>query len=366
MSRRTATISARQLMLLKLTGITGTVFLGAVSLITTLAGAQGFIAVLGGGLLSVLVVYMAVTLGRRFPRLTPFEYARTIYGRWLGSLLGLSIVIFNLTSSTLVLRALGDFLITAVLPDTPISITIVTMLFLVCIGAWLGLEALARFNEGFFGIIFLAWIVVAGAGLMRIDTGWLRPVFTIEPVPMTRAALASGSLLVNGIVVLMFYSFVDDQPQVFKYSLWAVLVGSSLIAALQIAVVAGYSPALAETLNYPILELARNISFGIFLERLEAVYLAIWILGTFVKISMLFYAAALGLSLVTGAKSYHWFIPPLAAISFYLSFQADSVPQSHLWEGMFNQYAIFYQIGVMAILLLGAVLRGSKAVRDHG
>ncbi|MBT9156262.1 MAG: Spore germination protein YndE [Firmicutes bacterium] len=106
-------ISARQLMLLKLSGITGTVFLGAVNLITTLAGRQGFIAVLGGGLLSVLVVYMAATVGRRFPQLTLFEYARSIYGKWLGSLLGLTLVAFNLASSTLVLRALGDFLITA-------------------------------------------------------------------------------------------------------------------------------------------------------------------------------------------------------------------------------------------------------------
>lgn len=107
-------------------------------------------AVFGGGLLSVLVVYLATTLGLRFPRLTPFEYARSIYAKWLGSLLGLSLVAFNLVAGTLVLRSPGDFLITAILPDTPISVTIATMLMLVCGGAWLGIQALARFNEGFY------------------------------------------------------------------------------------------------------------------------------------------------------------------------------------------------------------------------
>jgi spore germination protein KB len=358
-------ITARQLMLLKLSGITGTVFLGVVNLITTLAGAQGFMAVLGGGLLSVLVVYLATALGRRFPRLTPFEYARSIYGKWFGSLFGLSLVAFNVVSGTLVLRSLGDFLITAILPETPISVTIATMLILVCGGAWLGIQALARFNEGLYPMVFLAWVIVAGAGLWRIDPGWLLPLFAAEPLALARASLVSGSLLVNGLVVLMFFNFVEEQSAVLKYSVWAVFAGTLLIGALQVAVVAGYSPALAETLKYPVLELARNVSFGMFLERIEAIYLGVWIIGTFVKVSILFYAAALGLTLVTGAKSYHWFILPLAAASFYLSFQADSVPQSHLWESIFNENAYFYQLGVTALLLAGALWRGKSAVKSH-
>jgi spore germination protein KB len=365
MPKQKDSITARQLMLLKLSGITGTVFLGAVNLITSLAGAQGYMAVLGGGLLSALVVYLASTLGRRFPRLTPFEYARLIYGKWLGSLLGLSLVAFNIISSTLVLRSLGDFLITAILPDTPISVTITTMLILVCGGAWLGIQALARFNEGLYPLGFLAWIVVAGAGLWRIDPGWLLPLFDAEPFALARASVVSGSLLVNGLVVLMFFNFVEEQSAVLKYSVWAVFAGTLLIGALQVAVVAGYSPALAETLKYPVLELARNVSFGLFLERIEALYLGVWIIGTFVKVSILFYAAALGLSLVTGARSYHWFIPPLAAASFYLSFQADSVPQSYLWESMFNEHAYFYQIGIVGVLLAGALLRGKSGAKSH-
>ncbi|MBT9156261.1 MAG: hypothetical protein DDT37_01246 [Firmicutes bacterium] len=200
--------------------------------------------------------------------------------------------------------------------------------------------------------------------MLRIDPGWLVPLLVVEPVPLARAAFVSGSLLVNGLVVLLFFNFVEEQSAVFKYSLWGVAAGSCLIGALQVAVVAGYSPALAETLKYPVLELARNVSFGVFIERIEAVYLGLWIVGTFVKVSLLFYAASLGLALVTGARSYHWFIIPLAVVSFYLSFQADSVPQSHLWESMFNEYAYFYQVGITAVLLAGALWRG-KRVNSH-
>ena len=62
--------------------------------------------------------------------------------------------------------------------------------------------------------------------------------------------------------------------------------GSLLIGALQVAVVGGYSPALAETLKYPVLELARNVTFGLFLERIEAIHLGVWIIGTFVKVGI--------------------------------------------------------------------------------
>lgn len=57
---------------------------------------------------------------------------------------------------------------------------------------------------------------------MRIDPGWLVPLVNAEPLSLIRAAVVSGSLLVNGLVVLMFFNFVDEQSAVLKYSVWGV------------------------------------------------------------------------------------------------------------------------------------------------
>jgi len=167
-------------MLLLLTGITGTIFFGAVRLIVTHAGAEGYMAIFGGGLLSLFVVFLSTMLSRRFPRQTPFTYAEFIFGKWLGKLVALAIVLFNLLAGSLILRALGDFLISAILPTTPLSSTILLMLFLIVVGTYLGLETLARFNEGFYPLILLSWVLVFVAILPKVDFGWFRPLFNIQ------------------------------------------------------------------------------------------------------------------------------------------------------------------------------------------
>lgn len=353
MKKTKGQISARQLMFLKLTGIIGVLFFGAIRLVTSLAGAQGIIAIAGGAVVSMVILYLAVSMAKMFPDHTPFEYAKLIYGKWLGSLIALSLVLFNFLIGTMVLRDLGDFLISAILPETPISANIALMLFLVCYGAYLGLESLARFNEGFAPLILLSWLIVIVAGLFRADFGWLRPLLDVTPSQLMLSTLVSGSIIIDGLMVLLFFSFVKDQGAVLKYNAWAIIIATVIMAGAQIAVVTSLSPNLAKTVLYPILELARNTPLGVFLERIEALYLAVWIMGTFIKIAVLFYGACLGLATTTGVKNYRYFIIPLAATSFYVSFQADNIVQSALFEATFHQYAPFYEVGLLLLLLLG-------------
>ncbi|MBS3872493.1 MAG: endospore germination permease [Firmicutes bacterium] len=358
MTKATKQISARQLMFLKLTGIIGVLFFGAIRLVTGIAGAQGIMAIAGGAVLSMLILYLAVSVAKMFPDHTPFEYAKLIYGRWLGSLIALSLVVFNLLIGTMVLRDLGDFLISAILPETPLSANIALMLGLVCFGVYLGLESLARFNEGFAPLILLSWLIVIVAGLLRADFGWLRPLLAVEPSQLMLSTLVSGSIIIDGLIVLLFFSFVKDQGSVLKYNTWAIIMATVIMAGAQVAVVTSLSPNLAQTVLYPILELARNTPLGAFLERIEALYLAVWIMGTFIKIAVLFYGSCLGLATTTGVKNYRTFIIPIAALSFYFSFQADNIVQSSLFEAMFHHYAPFYEAGLLLLLLLGGLWVG--------
>jgi spore germination protein KB len=350
-------ISSRQLMLLMLTGITGTIFFGAVRLITTCAGAEGYMAIVGGGLLSFLVILASVKIGSLFPNHTPFDYAQFIFGKWVGKLVALTLVLFNLLAGSLILRALGDFLLSAILPYTPLSAAILLMLFLVIVGAYMGLETLSRFNEGFYPLILLSWILVLIAVLPNLDIGWLRPLFDIELNQLANATLVSGTFLIDGLLVLMFYPYVSDQKLVLKYCTWSVVVGTLILGALQIAVVGLFSPALAQTLSFPVLELAQDASLGVFLERIEAVYLAVWIVGTFIRVAIVYYAASLGVSQVLGWKDHRWYVLPVAVPVFLLAFQAKNVAESFTFDALFAEWGVMFQVGITSLLLLGAVIR---------
>ncbi|MBS3950380.1 MAG: endospore germination permease [Peptococcaceae bacterium] len=364
MPKVTVRISSRQLMLLKLTGITGTIFFGAVRLLTTMAGAHAYLAILGGGVASWTVIFLATRIAQRFPAETPFEYAQIIFGKWFGKLFGFALISFNLVAASLILRSLGDFLITAILPQTPLSVNITLMLVLICVGTYLGLEALARFNEAFYPFIFLSWVLVLAASVPRLDFGWFRPLFDIGPGQLTSATIVAGTFLIDSLVVLVFYPFVTDKKVVLKYTTWSVVMGTILVLLLQGAVIGVFSPNLANTLTFPLLELAQDASLGVFLERIEALYLAIWVVGTFIRVAVVFYAAVLGLAQTLGIKDHRIFIPLLVVPVFYLSFQADNVPMSFNYDSLFSHYGIFIQFGFVISLLLGAMFRGKRGRAD--
>lgn len=353
-------ISARQLAMLKLAGITGAIFIGGVRIITTVAGARGYLVIALGSLYSFLLVFVATRLGRMFPDMTPWQYAELIFTKWPGKLVAMTLVIFKTLVAALLLRALGDFLITAILPDTPLSANIGVMLALVSLGAYMGLEAIARFNLVVFPFILLAWVAVITVSLLRGDLGWMIPLFDISPRELLSGSLVAGTLLVDGLIVIMFYTFVtdEDKPLVFKYTAWAVGLGTTILLLLQVSSIVVYSPELAKTLTFSAVELARDASLGAFLERVEALYLAVWIMGSFIRISIILYGACLGLSQVVGWKNHKYYLLVIAPAVFYISFIAQSLPESINWDGIFARYGVFYQLGFVFLLYVSAKLRG--------
>jgi len=349
-------VSARQMMLIKLSGIIGIIFFGGIRTITGQAGAQGYLAILAGGIISYGITIISLMVGRRFPKQTPFIYARSILGHIIGTLLMLVLIFTALMAVSLVIRNLGDFLITAILPNTPLSANILLMLFLVCVGCYLGLETLARFNELFAPIVLIAWIFVIVAAVPKIDLGWLRPLFDISLEGLLSTTLVASTLLVDGMIELMFFPFVADQKSLAKYLGYGIATGTFIVLLLQVSVIGVYSPALARTFAFPVLQLAQDATLGVFLGRIEAIFLVVWVVGTFIRVSVVFYGTSLGMAQTLGVKNHRFFIPPMAAGVFYIAFKAGNVPESFNYDALFSKAALLVQVGIPALLLLGAVL----------
>lgn len=358
-------ISARQLMFLKLSGIMGTVFFGGIRALTEGAGAHGYLAILGGGILSFAVMILSVIVSRRFPAQTPFQYAKIIYGRWIGGVIISVFILATLAAGALITRSLGDYLITAILPDTPLSANMGLMLFLVCFGAYIGLEALARFNEFFAPIILISWITIVVVAIPKVDLGWFRPILDITPARLAMSTLIAGTLLIDALSELMFYSFVTDKQVIVKYLTWAIIAGTSVVLLLQVTIIGVYSPSLATTFTFPVLQLAQDVTLGVFLERTESVFLAVWIVGTFIRVATVFYGAALGLAQTFGIKNHRFFILPLAVGAFYLAVQAGNVPQSLNYDAIFQRIGLVVQISIPTLLLVGAIIQRKRGRSTH-
>ena len=138
---------------------TAVLFLPAIT--ATTAGRDGWISVLTvATAYGLLVAWVIIKLGSKFPDRTLVEYAPVIFGPYLGKLIGVAYVFWFTHINSVIVREFGDFLLASFMPETPLIAFIIMLLIL---GAWAtksGLEVICRSNEFIFPLFMLSVTVI--------------------------------------------------------------------------------------------------------------------------------------------------------------------------------------------------------------
>ena len=112
--------------------------------------------------------------------------------------------------------------------------------------------------------------------------------------------------------------------------------------------------------TFPVLETARMVGFGQFLERAEILFLALWFSAALLKLAAVFYASITSVADVLGLRDYRPLIIPYALLGTALSLIPKTVLETFDYLGMFVKYSVWYAIALPVVLLVGAVVRGSR------
>ena len=111
--------------------------------------------------------------------------------------------------------------------------------------------------------------------------------------------------------------------------------------------------------EFPLMNATRYISLAEFFENLEAIAMAVWIVGAFVKISVIFYAVTLGTAQWLNLSDYRPVIWPLAIIIIEFAFW--SIPSTVVFKTFLITVIPFYGTLIQTIiplfLLMVAVVR---------
>jgi spore germination protein KB len=115
----------------------------------------------------------------------------------------------------------------------------------------------------------------------------------------------------------------------------------------------------AEDFLYPVMIVFRYISVADFLENLESVVMAIWVLGAFLKISVFYYATVLGTSQWLRLSDYRPIVWPIGLLIILLSFWSlpDFLALSRFDVVAFPFYGPLIQTLIPLFLLIIASLR---------
>ena len=120
--------------------------------------------------------------------------------------------------------------------------------------------------------------------------------------------------------------------------------------------------------QFPLLSTVQTIQVANFLERLDVFFMLGLVIGIFLKISILFYAAVIGTASLFKVQSPSRLSYPFGLIVLFMSMSIASNFQEHIHEGMkVVMYVLHLPLLVVIpiFLLLIAFLKNRKNKRDR-
>ena len=330
----------------------------------TVTGAQVpqdvWIASLLAMLLSIPFVLAVVSLGLRFPDKTIIEYSEVLLGKYPGKLVGLILVLYWIGIAADAARALGEAYTIAIMPETPILVFMITMVFLAADAARNGLEVVGRMGENGVWVVLFFLILMFILPYDEMHFKNLAPVLSQGFRPLLEPIGTAFAFFLQFIVLGMVIPYLNKPREAARYSVYAVLTSGLLMTWLVIALVAVFGPTVSG-LAMPAYSLGRMISIANFLERIEAITMGAWTLSSGIKLALFLWAGAVGLAQLFGISKFQPLVYPIGAMataSGILFFESYVDMQRFFEFRNWGIYSLVITLGTTAVLYLAALMRG--------
>lgn len=286
----------------------------------SVAGRDAWISTIIAATIGLFPLLTIMHLQKKFKGLTIIQYSQLLLGKVLGKILGL-LFIFNIfLVSALIVEDLVLLFNIAIIPDTPEIVFRIGLTSLVVYAILSGIESIGRLAELYtFPIVFLLLILpIITAG--EVDYDHLRPILAEGYRPIIAGTLIALTFPFGEVAMLgMIIPTIKESKNSSKYFVLAYILAAFLLLTRTVVAIATFSAELVAKYQLPIYNVFRLVDFGEFVNRIEAFFIFIWILGFFTKLLATFYGMVLGLGQIFEMKNKNSLVLPLGFVTIFLS-----------------------------------------------
>ncbi len=354
-------IGVSEAMFLVVVAISNRVFFTAPAVVVKAVGTSGWYMALVADLTAIVFFCFVYLLLKRFPDMNLIDIFSVCFGKVLGFLFSFLYAGSFVIVCGVLLREFIDVLKVYVFDSTPLSVLAGSVLAVIMAAAFLGLETIARVARmaGFIMLAGLIALMCMAAPQFKLDNifpvggyGFGKTLFE----GLTRSS-AYSEVIVLGIVA----GALQGAPHIKKAGFSALVLSGIVLSGILLGVELVFPYYSLQELTSPLYELARIITFGTFFQRMDPIFLFIWIITTTVSSSILFYCAVSSYCKAFKLSDTRPVIIPIAVIVFTFVIQQRDiiVVVDKLIEALrISPVLLFYILPAAA--LITAVIRKKK------
>lgn len=320
-------------------------------------GPGGWLLVLLTGIISLIQGLIIVRLGLRFPDQSFVQYSQVIAGRLMGKLLSFLLVLYALEFTAHVSRSFGEVIDTTVMPDTPIIIFIGLMMALAAWAVKCGLEVLARMDEFLIRLQLGLVLVLLALATSEANASRLLPIWESGDQSLLEGFVSTLFSYSGYMVMLVILPNLTRPGDGIYAQTLGVLIPGGLYVLITIIATAVLGASATTRVVWPTLETVRLISLAGFIERLESLFLAVWLTAAFTTITAGLYVLTLGCSQVLGLQDYRPLVLPMAALAVAVAMLPGSLSENLERGTVISYLGLIVENIVPPILLLVVSVR---------
>ncbi|WP_018933877.1 GerAB/ArcD/ProY family transporter [Gracilibacillus lacisalsi] len=278
-----------------------------------------------------------------------FHTFNTLFGKWVGTVVTIFLILFLLINCSANLWAIGDFISLQILMGTPFEVILIVLMGTSLIAIKYGIEVIGRtasifFPFTIFSILLLTVLVIKDASMNNIQ-----PIFQVNRLGTIVGTIPIVAITFMELFILLGITHtINNKKSTTKSLFYGGITSGVLLLTITFTCITVLGVESTANYMYPIYALGQRISIFDFFERVEVIVAFIWFFTIFFKICTSFYVLALGISHLLNMKNYNTLSTPLALFIFLFSMLI--VPNT------FGAFDFIYGPYIIYCVLLGVVL----------
>ncbi|ACL76318.1 GerAB/ArcD/ProY family transporter [Ruminiclostridium cellulolyticum] len=314
---------------------------------------------------SILLFLIISLVMKRFPGKNLAEIFELVTGRFFGKILTLLFSMYFIYYSGSSLREFLEMIKAYNLPYTPPSLIITAFMIVVVVLAYIGLEGIARLAAVSFYPIFTGIVIIIFLAYPYYNVRAIFPIGGYGIAETIRSGFFRSSAYDEIIILAFIINSINGVKTFKKVGIYSIVISGITFSITTLCNIMAFDYTMGSENVSNLFQLARVIFFSRFFQRIESVFLFIWIIASLITVGLAFYIA---ISCFCKAFRIENHRPLILQFSF-LTFMVTLLPEGLIEVSKTNivflrEYSMTFIYGVPILVLLISVIFGKKGDRQ--
>lgn len=345
-------VSNKQIRAMVVSTIVGVGILSLPNQLAMASGNDGWVSILVAGLLTIGVVVFIGKIFDIYPDKDFFQIGREVLGNGIFSIFLIILFAYFIALVAFLSRSLAELIRAFLLATTPTEVIIITFILCTSYIAREEINIIGRLAYHIYPLILISTAALIIVSIPGLDPTNILPLFqsNVKEVP---GGIRTSFFSFVGYEILLFSFFYSEKKDGrLKSAIQGVLIVMVIYVTIFFTTLAQYGLHGLQRQAYPTLSLVKEIDLpGFFVENLDGVAMAIWVLIVFSTMAPSYYSAAKVFSNLLNVKDHSMFILPILPIAYIISLLPQNTVTLTETLGKFLDYSGLIVIVILPVLI---------------